>query len=97
MCAGGGPILGGGPRGVGQPGAAASANEAAGGVSQDVCGAVFCGEYKHPWSQSWTRNYPLRRKQLYCFSVKKLVVKSAFCAASLHCAGLIQLRHRLIK
>lgn len=61
MCAGGGPVLGGRPGGVGQPGAAAPANEAAGGVSQDVRGAVFCGEYKRrPWSQSKTRNYPLR-------------------------------------
>lgn len=46
MCPGGGPVLGGGPRGVGQPRAAAPANEAAGGVSQDVSGAVLCGEYR---------------------------------------------------
>lgn len=46
MCPGGGPVLGGGPGGVGQPGAAAPANEAAGGVSEDVSRAVFCGEYK---------------------------------------------------
>lgn len=46
VCPGGGPVLGGGPGGVGQPGAAAPANEAAGGVSEDVSRAVFCGEYK---------------------------------------------------
>lgn len=47
MCPGGGPVLGGGSRGVGQPRAAATPNEAPGGMSQDVSGAMFCGECKH--------------------------------------------------
>lgn len=92
MCPGGGPVLGGGPGGVGQPGAAAPANEAAGGVSEDVSRAVFCGEYKTlHWFQSHTG------EQLDCFCVRVLVVKSASAAASPHCAGLIHLSHLLMK
>lgn len=63
MCPGGGPVLGCGPRGVGQPRAAASANEAARGLSQDVCGALLCGEYYRPGFQSQTKYYPLFLRQ----------------------------------
>lgn len=42
---GGGPVLGRRPGGVGQPGSAATPNEAPGGVSEDVGGAVLRREY----------------------------------------------------
>lgn len=47
MCAGGGPVLGRGPGGVGQSGAAAAQNEAPGGMSQDLRGTLFCRKSPH--------------------------------------------------
>lgn len=43
---GGGPVLGGRPRGVGQSGPAADQDETPGGVSEDLGGAVFCCKYR---------------------------------------------------
>lgn len=45
---GGGPVLGRGPRRVGQSGAAATQNEAPGGMSEDLSGAMFCCKYDTP-------------------------------------------------
>lgn len=45
---GSGPVLGRGPRGVGQSGAAATQDEAAGGMSEDLSGTVFCCKRNTP-------------------------------------------------
>lgn len=45
MFSGGGPVLGCGPRGVGQSRAAAAQNEAPGGMSKDLSGTMFCCKY----------------------------------------------------
>lgn len=85
MCTGGGPVLGGGSRGVGQPRAAAAPNEAPGGMSQDVSGAMFCGEYKHCTGYThWSE-----RIGLFYYVV--------FCRTTSHYAGLIRLKHLLMK
>lgn len=44
VSSGGGPLLGRGPRGVGQPRAAAAPNEAPGGMPEDLSGAVLRGK-----------------------------------------------------
>lgn len=41
---GGGPVLGGRSRGVGQSRAAAAQNEALRGMPKDLSGALFCGK-----------------------------------------------------
>lgn len=48
MFSGGGPVLGHGPRGVGQSRAAATQDEAPGGMSQDLSGTMFCCKYYTP-------------------------------------------------
>lgn len=48
VSSGGGPLLGRGPRGVGQPRAAAPPNEAPGGMPEDLSRAMFCGKCLPP-------------------------------------------------
>ena len=45
VCLGGGPVLGHGPRGVGQSRSAETPDEAPGGMSKDVSGTMFCCKY----------------------------------------------------
>lgn len=45
-CSGGGPVLGGRSRGVGQSRAAATQNETPGGMSEDLGRTVLCREYR---------------------------------------------------